>query len=256
MLRQEYPAQPEIEDKELGVWPVDFLVETIIEAGLTWFRDTDDAGEQVFGHLRSPWLKSKYGQAKIDEIKAFVEKYQIPIVQHWALIGEQSPCISIQLLDGSEMEARAGLADFERVIDTLGDQNQVNSREEIGYSPISDNIHIGVHAIGTPDMVKYLYYLVVHILNVFKPQLENRGMHLGTFRATDISRLNEYLPQHVFSRFVNFNVFSVASFNKGNVPIIEKIIGVNLKDGPEVTEITADIEYPAGMTLADIEEEQ
>lgn len=216
-----------------GLLPVDFVLETIIEAGLLWFRSTPDASNMVFGQLLAPWLEDRYGQSKIDEIGNFINKYEIKIVQHFSLIATNAPCFSIQILDANEREDRAGLADFSRMVDVLNDSDgAVVGRTEQGYAAISDNIHIGIHNVGTPDLTKYLYYFLIYILNVFKPQLEERGLHLSSFRATDISRLNDFLPENMYSRFVNFSVFSMAPFSKGSVPILENILGVHAD--PEV----------------------
>lgn len=223
-----YPPLPPEENKELGIFPVDFLLETIINAGLEWFRTTPEAPKEVFGHLRTPYLSGKYGEAKIEEIAAYIRKYEIRVVQHFALIDQTVPSISIQLLDGSEMTERAGLADFKETIDVLDADDVVKGRTEIGYAPVMDNIQIGIHAINTPDLTKYIYYLVIYILCSFKPELEARGLQLGTFRATDLSRLNDYLPENMYSRFINFSVFTIASFSKGIVPIVEKIMGVHV----------------------------
>lgn len=230
----EYPSPTTGTDgcKEMGLFPVDFILETILKAGLEWFRTDEMAGKKVFGHLKDPWLASKYGQAKIDEITNYVKKYEIKIVQHWSLIDANVPCISIQLMDGYEMTERAGFGDFKGNIDVLlataeGEQ-AVIGRTEVGYAAISDNMQIGIHANETPDLTKYLYYLVIYILAAFKGEMENRGLQLGTFRATDLSRMNEYLPEHIYSRFINFTVFTMPSFDKGIVPIIEKIMGVHI----------------------------
>lgn len=228
----QYPAPPSNEEFHYGLYPVDFILETIIRGGIEWFKTDSTAPKKVFGHLMSPWLNTKYGEAKINEIAAFVRKYDITVVQHWALIDQSVPHISIQLLDGSEMVERAGLADFQKTIDTLNMENEVIGRTEVGYAPVLDNIQIGIHAITTPDLVKYLYYLVIYILNSFKPELEARGMQLGTFRATDLSRMNEYLPENMYSRFINFTSFSIASFDKGIVPIVERIIGITVPTAP------------------------
>lgn len=221
------PAGSPQSEKELGLHPVDFILESILKAGLEWFKTDPDAPNKVFGHLRDPWL-NKYGQKKIDEIGAYIRKYDVRIVQHFSLIDKAVPSISIQLLDGSEMTERAGFADYKGSIDVLTMNDEIVGRTEIGYAAISDNIQIGIHAIGTPDLVKYLYYLVVYVLSAFKPEMENRGLQLGTFRATDLSRMNEYMPENLYSRFVNFTVFSIASFDKGMVPIIENIMGVHI----------------------------
>ena len=227
----QYPP-PKQEDCEFyGVYPVDFLFESVLRAGLEWFRTDPEAPKFVFGHLLSPYL-SKYGQAKIDEITNYIKKYDIKIVQHWSLINTSVPCISIQLLDANEMTDRAGLSDFQRSIDALNTEMEVVGRRDVGYSPISDNIHIGIHTQDTPDLVKYIYYLVVYILNSFKSQFEAKGMMLGTFRATDLSRLNEYLPENMYSRYINFSIFTTASFDKGAVPIIEEFMGVHVASTP------------------------
>lgn len=246
-LPNQYPAPNNEQTLRYGVWPVDFLLETVIRAGLEWFRTDNDAPNKVFGHLVSPWLDTKYGASKINEIASYMKKYDIRVIQHWSLIDQTVPCISIQLLDGAEMTERAGLSDFQKTVDVLTMQGEIETRSGVGYSPIIDNIQIGIHNITTPDLTKYLYYFIIYILNVFKPQLEQRGMHLSTFRATDISRLNEYLPENIFSRFINFSVFSWASFDQGVAPIIDNFIGVQVENpGQAVTGINY------GITTNDI----
>ena len=224
----EYPPQPVAENQFYGIYPVDFLLESVLKAGLEWFRTDPQAPKFVFGHLQSPYLNAKYGEAKINEIAAYIRKYDVKIIQHWSLIHASVPCISIQLLDANEMTERAGFADFQRMSDTLNADNEVVGRRDVGYSPITDNIHLGIHCQDTPDLAKYLYYLTTYILNAFKPQLETQGMMLGTFRATDLSRVNEYLPENLYSRFINFTIFTLASFDKGVVPIIEEFMGVHV----------------------------
>lgn len=218
----QYPVPKTPDQNVLGVLPVDFLLETVLLEGLEWFRTEAKAPVMVYGHLKQPYL-SKYGQAKIDEIANYIKKYDIKIVQHWSLISQQVPTISIQLLEGDEMTDRAGLVDYQKMIDVIDAESNVIGRTEVGYIPILDQIHIGIHTQQTPDMVKYLYYLIIYILSSYKDVFEQRGMQLGTFRATDISRLNDFLPENMYSRFINFSIFSIASFGKGELPIVTNI---------------------------------
>jgi len=229
-----YPPVVSDEAPLTGVYPVDFVLETVLRAGLDWFRTDPKAPMSVYGHFTAPWLSAKYGEAKVNEIAAYIKKYEIRIVQHFALIDLQLPSISIQLLDGNEMTERASLSDHAQMVDVMNSDGEVQGRSEVGYAAVMDNIHIGIHNIGTPDLTKYLYYLVIYILNSFKPQLEERGLMLGTFRATDLSRLNDFLPENMFSRFVNFNVFTIAPFKKGEMPIIDTFLGVHVPPGPSV----------------------
>lgn len=215
------------ETTTFGVLPVDFLLETVLAAGLQWFKTDPIAYKKVYGWLYSPFLNAKYGEAKALEIKNFIIKYDVKIVQSFALIDHSVPSISIQLLDGNELTERASLQDFDRNIDELNINNELIGRTEVSYSPISDNVHIGIHVQNTPDLAKYLYYLVIYILNTFKPKLQEQGLQLGTFRATDISKLNEYLPENLYSRFINFTVYTPASFDRGAATLIENFIGLS-----------------------------
>ena len=226
-----YPPAPSVEQERYGVLPVDFLLETVLYSGLEWFRTDPKAPALVFDWLRTPWLAEKYGDAKVNEIADFLKKYELPIVQHFSLIDQTRPCLSIQLLDGDENTERAAMSDHEGVVDQMNGANEVTGRKDKRYAPITDNIHIGIHVINTPDLAKYLYYLVVYILNAYKPQLEERGLQLGTFRATDISRLNDFLPENMYSRFINFTIFNIALFDAGSVPIIDKIVGLSIGAG-------------------------
>jgi len=224
-----YPPPVDCPDELTGIFPVDFILETIIRAGLEWFRNTPDAPMQVFEQLTAPWLSIKYGEAKVIEISDYIKKFDIKIVQHFSLIPTNAPCFSIQILDGNEEESRSGLDDHLQMVDIKNDMDEsIVGREQYGYAAIVDQMHIGIHAIETPDLVKYLYYFLIYILSAFKPQLQERGLQLTTFRATDLSRMNEFLPENMYSRFVNFSTFTVAPFKKSKMPIIEEILGVQL----------------------------
>jgi len=221
--RLKYPSPGITPPEFTGVFPVDFILETILSAGLEWFRTEPEAPNLVFANLLAPFLEQRYGQAKIDEITAYIKKFDIRIVQHWSLIAKQTPCFSIQILEASEEQARAALDDHKENVDNLDEStNGVLGRTSFGYLPIIDHMHIGIHTIETPDLVKYLYYFAIYILGAFKEQLQDRGLQLTTFRATDISRLNDFLPENMYSRFINMSIFTTAKYKKDELPIITK----------------------------------
>jgi hypothetical protein len=252
----QYPPPQSPEDEGTGLFPVDFLLEDALRLGLQWFKTDPAAPAAVFSHLTTSFLSQKYGIAKVNEIAAFIRKYEIRIVQHFSLIDEQMPCISIQLLDSSEMENRAGFDDFAGVVDTMNSQNEVIGRSELKYTPVQDSIHIGIHTSNTPDLCKYLYYLVIYILILFKPEFMKRGLQLSTFRATDLSKINEYLPANIYSRFINFSTFSIAKVDAGLLPMITKFnVEVSGEEAPTDTGsdgVLTNIEV--GIGLVDIQE--
>lgn len=247
-----YPSPGICPPEFVGIFPVDFILETIIESGLNWFRTDPDAPSRVFGQLKAPWLSTRYGQKKIDEIAEYIKKYEIRIVQHYSLIAKQTPCISIQLLEANEETSRAGFEDQFRDVDNLNEVSQaVIGRESQGYIPIIDNMHIGIHASETPDLVKYIYYLLIYLLSAFKTDLQDRGLQLTTFRATDLSRINEYLPNNVFSRFINFQTFTVAPYKKDDLPILDTILGLTMDQTGE-GDGTGDLKLDQGVSILDV----
>lgn len=215
-----YP-QPQIEQiKYTGVYPSDFLLEQVLDAGFNWFRTDPDAPNQVFQNLLRGELEKRYGQEKIDEIATFVRGTQIRVLQSFPVEDQQAPTISINMNNSGEAQELGGLDKFaERIMDFDSLGNVVGG-QELGYHPITDSLLVGIHSVGTADKVKYLYYIVIYILMSLRSQLEETGMFNMTFQATDLSRLNEFLPANMFSRFVTVNFTSMAMFNKADAPIV------------------------------------
>jgi hypothetical protein len=223
-----------------GVYPMDFILEAVLRAGLDWFKTDPLASDLVFGQLDQPYL-ARYGTDKIAELKNYIETKEVKIVQSLRLVDASLPYISIQLGQGMEDESKASLDD------SMGDQfifNQMSGDLEdtdvVGYSPIKDNILLGIHGGETPDLPKYLYMLVVYILNSYKYDLITKGIYLGTFSMTDMSRMNDYLPDNVFSRFMTFSAHSNAPWKKGSLPQLDLILDGAFESiaGDDETEIT------------------
>ena len=234
---RQYPAPNVDKDCLLGIIPVDFILEQFLEKGLKWFRETPTAPGDVFGFLKTDILQDKYGQAKIDEIAKYFIDTEIDVKQSFPVEDEEIPSISINLQSSVENGTYTGLNDAAGFIQALGSDGVATQTTERGYTPIKDDILIGIHTSGSPDKSKYLYYLVIYILNAFRDQLESpvdtvNGLFNLSWRATDLSRMNEYLPTHVFSRFVTVSVEHFSLYNKETIPSIGNIdVIVNVDDG-------------------------
>lgn len=219
-MNRSYPA-PETEiDKHMGIYPCDFLLEQALDSGFDWFRKTPGAGSMVFGNLTRPELNSRYGQPKIDEITAFVKNTQIRILQSFPVDDQQAPVLSINMNSSSETQELGGLNRFAMRLEDLASTGEVMGAREVGYHPVTDSLLVGIHAVGSADKVKYIYYLTLYVLMSLRAQLEETGMFNMTFQATDLSRLNDFLPANMFSRFITVNFTSLALFDKGNAPIV------------------------------------
>ena len=215
-----YP-QPQIEtERRTGVYPSDFLLEQVLDAGLDWFRKNPDAPSLVFANLLRPELESRYGQEKINEIATYIRSTQIRVLQSFPVEDQQAPTISINMNSSGEAQELGGLDKFAERLTDFDALGNIVGGQELGYHPITDSLLVGIHSVGTADKVKYLYYIVVYILMSLRSQLEETGMFNMTFQATDLSRLNEFLPANMFSRFLTVNFTSMAMFKKADAPVV------------------------------------
>lgn len=220
-----YPQPSAPESNFMGVYPADFLLEQVIDRGIEWFRTTPEAPMLVYQQLMRPELVERYGQEKIDEITKYIIDTDIRVIQSFPIDDKQSPSISVNMNSSGETQELGGLDRFAARIVDLDSMQNVIGGHELGYHPITDSLLVGIHATGSADKVKYLYYLVLYIMMTLRSQLEESGLFNMTFQATDLSRLNEYLPANMFSRFLTINLTSMALYKKGDAPVIT---GINL----------------------------
>ena len=66
-------------------------VKWVAKLGSQSYGNCTVAAGKVFGHLLQPYLNVEYGQKKIDEIKNYIVKYEIRIVQSWTLVDQTAP---------------------------------------------------------------------------------------------------------------------------------------------------------------------
>lgn len=216
----QYPQPLARPDDLYGLYPTDFIVEHVLDEALADFRRRPEAAADVFGRLMMPEVSKRYGQKKIDEIATYLRSVEIRIIQSFPVEDTQMPIISINLGDSISVDPEEGLGRHAGQLDTLGPDGDVVGREEIGYIPIQDSLLIGIHAVGTPDKVKYLYYLVAHALAVSFERFAEMGFFDVSLRATDMSRFNDLLPESVFTRFLTLSMKSLPKFKKGQVPMV------------------------------------
>jgi len=215
---------------KFGVYPMDFILESVLKAGLQWFQaNPTEASTLVFGQLDQPYL-ARYGTAKITELKNYILTTDIKIVQSLRLVDNSVPHISLQLGSGSEDLQKASIDDSIGDNYILDSQGALMETEEVGYSPITESVLIGLHTGNTPDLPKYLYMLVVYILNSYKYDLMQKGIYLGTFSMTDISRMNDYLSENIYSRFMTFTASYNAPWKKGALPQLDVVLDPSFVD--------------------------
>jgi hypothetical protein len=88
----------------MGFALTEFVLETVIRDGLGFIRSNPGVLDDLFSRFTSTHFGNQYGQAKIDQLKTYIQTNQIRIVQSWAMVPTSMPCYSIQMLRSDEAE--------------------------------------------------------------------------------------------------------------------------------------------------------
>lgn len=88
----------------MGAPLTEFVIETVIRDGLNELRVNPDRFDDLFSRFNEAHFGNQYGQAKIDELKTYIQNNQIKIVHAYNVQPTQMPCISIQMISSDEVE--------------------------------------------------------------------------------------------------------------------------------------------------------
>ncbi len=69
-------------------------------------------------------------------------------------------------------------------------------------TPLYEEIQIGVHAAENSNLCKFLYYILIYILQSKRLLLEKLGLQIHTFSVADFVKLMDLLPDNILNRFV------------------------------------------------------
>jgi hypothetical protein len=166
----------------------------IIQDGVAIVKANVNLLDDIFQYYTSEPMNADYGQSYIDDIKLWLTKTKVPVVQAWNLNMQQVPQIGIQLAQESEAEDKAAIGDH------WGDGEESN----IGVGVFNVNLDVILMGTKNTDEVLWLYYIVNYILFKRKRQAEALGLQLHTFAATDYSKDMMRMPENVYSRTIRF----------------------------------------------------
>lgn len=82
----------------------EFVIESVLRDGLNELRLTPSKLDDLFKRFTYTYFNTQYGQAKIDELKTYIQNNQIKIIHALHIQPTDMPCISIQLLSSDEVE--------------------------------------------------------------------------------------------------------------------------------------------------------
>lgn len=219
----------------MGFIFADLVVETIIREGLADLKANLDARLNVlFEQLKSSYLNAEYGQAELDRFKTFLTNEKIDVVHSWRQVEERVPCFYIQTIGGPEDTAKAMLEDYSGDVDTIV-LGELTDRKEETTIVMRESLQVGVHVNdpGGPTALRWLYACLFYFLCSRKHDLMARGIDLSTLTSSDFNRLNELLPEHIYSRYVTLSYNNYMTWVKRDSEML--IEEFDLHGGPDAS---------------------
>jgi len=199
----------------------------IIQEGMVTVRNNPEIMDDIFQYFTCEEMNADYGQAYIEQVKAWFVQTKIPVVQAWSLNPQLAPQISIKLATEQEDESKSAIGDH------WGDGDDSN----IGVAPFIVQLDIGLHASKGGDQVLWLYYIVSYILFKRKRRAEALGLQLHTFTATDYTRDMAKMADNIFSRYIRFRTV-VQNFwdSEEYIDIFDVAVDLDAENTAEETE--------------------
>jgi hypothetical protein len=169
-------------------------LQKVLQVGIREIKDNPEILEDIFNYMHEPDLTDDYGETYVSKIKEWFLTTKVPVLHAWTFNVDRIPCVSIHLANESEDESKAAVGDY------FG--NDENG--EVGTSPFTVQLDIGIHASKSSDQVLWLYYIITYILFKKKLYAESLGLRLQTFTASDWDRRQEYSTENIWTRWIRF----------------------------------------------------
>jgi hypothetical protein len=170
------------------------ILQHAIKKGLNDLKNDPAAFNDIFGQFTLEELDPVYGQSYIDGLYGWFESNKLSVVQAFSFDVSKVPCYSIHLASEQEDESKAA----------IGDIFSEYEGNEMFSGPVSVTLDIGIHAMKDKDHVLWMYYLLNYILYKQKIYINNLGLQLHTFSASDYNKESKYMAENVWSRWVRF----------------------------------------------------
>ena len=226
----------------------DFVLQKTIKETLTEIANDEAIIQFLFGQFKEAHLSEIYGQKEIDSLVEFLKKDQIKVVTSWNMIDVKYPSYSIQLLNNEEIDNEALLDDhgIEEFLDADGNVINKNppiicgdgsgvyppvipthsSKRDVFSTSIREHLMVGCHAT-EPNIARYMAWLLQFIIRSKKNTLISRGINRISLSFSDFNRMNDLLPENIFTRFANLSLQHFLSFTEDDL-LLDDTTGINV----------------------------
>ena len=211
-------------------------LQRVIQVGIRGLKDDPDTLDRIFEYYLCDAMVDDYGQAYIDNVKAWFLKTKIPVLQAWSFNPQKVPSISIRLATEQEDESKAAMGDF------MGIEVGNDVESTTGVSVFTVMLDIGIHGSRNGDEVLWMYHIVNYILFKYKRLAESLGLRLHTWSATDHAKRAELMADNIWTRWLRFRCTVQNFWEAEDILCIDDIkldIDVDDEDG-NIVDVTTD----------------
>lgn len=222
----------------IGMPLTEFVLETVIRDGLGELRTSPAKMNYLFGRFKEAQFNNQYGQKKVDEVRTYLERNQIRIVQAFSLNATAIPCISIKIISSEETPERQHFGNtFEAAFDTKDRDVVVTDIQPSAYNSSTGKLSI-------PDSVDLSVVIPNQIfvdaagteftiLSGISNLLGSKFITIAKGADPDLSDSGEILDPIDFT-----------AFERGMVRLTETVqLGIHAKDDPHIAKFIYYIVY-------------
>lgn len=77
---------------------------------------------------------------------------------------------------------------------------------------LTESLVLGLHAKDNPSECRYWYYVIMYLLASSRLTFERKGLQIHSASATDFNRMLDFMPEGVFTRFINLTFLTWLSW--------------------------------------------
>jgi hypothetical protein len=92
-------------------------------------------------------------------------------------------------------------------------------KKKHGQSEFMENIDLGIHGKDDNNTVLWMYYIIVWLLFRFKATLEERGIDIHTFSASEFDRQSKFVEENIYSRWIRLVGKTTVEWSEDKLPI-------------------------------------
>lgn len=199
-----------------GLVTPDLIIEELLREVLAQIQNNQSMVDDIFDQFIQSHFAEVYGKKQIDEIKTYLRKKKINVIDGYTLLETKLPAYIVHLGNANEVDAEATLDDFAQekfsnndefvdsygsILDT-GALSSADGKYDTYQSSITETVIIDCVAQDHSLISRFMAALLHYVLRLNKNLLIQRGLNRISISFSDFHPLEDHnrLPEYVFRR--------------------------------------------------------